>query len=410
MKLYDYQLEALKKMRKGCVLCGGVGSGKSLTAVGYYYLVNGGSWNTLVGEEYVPMNNPPMDLYIITTARKRDTYEWTKELMPFFITIDGFDKTANTINYNHHVIVDSWNNISKYKDVKDAFFIFDEQRVVGQGVWVKSFLAIAKVNHWILLSATPGDNWNEFAPLFIANGFFKNRSQFNREHVIFSHYTTFPKIERYFGEKKLRQYRDAILVDMDFHRKTIPHHETIKANYDILAYKSLIRDRVHPDTGLPIDNASELCYLLRKCVNSDDSRQKAVLELFESHNRLIIFYSFDYELDILKNLAWPTGTIVREWNGHKHEPLPLGGSWVYLVNYAAGSEGWNCTQTDTIIFYSQHYSYKVMTQAAGRIDRLNTPYTDLYYYHLKSAASIDLAIAQALGQKRNFNESRFVKW
>ena len=51
-----------------------------------------------------------------------------------------------------------------------------------------------------------------------------------------------------------------------------------------------------------------------------------------------------------------------------------------------------------------------MAQAAGRIDRLNSPYRDLYYYHLKSRSGIDIAISKALGQKKQFNERKFVNW
>lgn len=397
MKLFDYQLDAINRMSNGCVLCGGVGSGKSLTAVAYYYIQCGGSMDFLKGGEYEPMVcRAP--LYIITTARKRDTREWDNELKEFLLA----DASVRT--------VDSWNNIAKYAKVENAFFIFDEQRVVGHGAWVRSFLKIVKNNQWILLSATPGDTWSDYIPLFVANGFFKNRTEFCNEHVIYSAYTNYPKIERYVGEKRLRTFRDKILVDMDFHRQTVAHHENVWADYDLLKYRMILRNRYDPWEEAPIENPSDLCYCLRKCVNSDESRQRIVLELVEKHPKAIIFYSFDYELDILRSLSWPEGTVIKEWNGHRHELIPDSDRWVYLVNYGAGSEGWNCTQTDTIIFYSQHYSYKVLVQASGRIDRLNTPFHDLYYYHLKSSANIDLGIAKAIRDKKTFNENRFIKW
>lgn len=392
-------------MKNGCVLCGGVGSGKSLTALGYYYLENGGDVSSLTGGEYMPMDDPPMDLVIITTARKRDTLEWEKELTPFLLSTN-----PKTNLYANRVIVDSWNNIGKYRETKGAFFIFDEQRVVGSGEWVRSFLAICKNNRWILLSATPGDTWSDYIPLFIANGFYKNRTQFCREHVIYSHFTKFPKIERYVGEKKLRALRDAILIDMDFRRLTQAHHDEVIVSYDTALYRELLRTRWDIWKDAPIENAAGLCYCLRRMVNSDESRQRAVLEAAEKHPKLIVFYNFDYELDILMKLAWPEDTQKAQWNGHRHEPVPDVDRWVYFVNYAAGAEGWNCTATDTILFYSQHYSYKVMVQASGRIDRLNTPYHDLYYIHLKSRSGIDIAIGRALREKKTFNESRFVKW
>jgi hypothetical protein len=401
ISLYDYQLEAVKKMKNGCILCGGVGSGKSRTALAYYYICQDGEINT---ENYELMDDIRIkDLYIITTARKRDTKEWESELSPFLLS------THKDINlYSNHVKVDSWNNIKKYSDVKDAFFIFDEQRVVGSGTWVKSFLKIAKNNEWILLSATPGDSWQDYIPVFIANGFYKNRSEFIREHVIYKQFSKFPQIDRYINTGRLVRLRNDILVNMDFRRLTTSHHEDIYVRYDISNYKDITKNRWDIWNNKPLENASEFCYALRKIVNTDESRQLAVLEIFEKHPRAIIFYNFDYELEILKSLYYGDDVEVAEWNGHKHQPIPDSEKWIYLVQYNAGAEGWNCIKTDTVIFYSQNYSYKVMVQASGRIDRLNTPYSDLYYYHLKSRSGIDLAISKALKEKRKFNETGFV--
>lgn len=401
LNLRNYQLDAIENLENGKILCGGVGSGKSRTSIGYYYKEQDGD---LYSSEYVPMNDPPQDLYIITTARKRDTKEWEGELTPFLLS------TNPEINlYENKVVVDSWNNIAKYKEVKNAFFIFDEQRVVGSGAWVKAFLKIAKANNWILLSATPGDTWMDYVPVFIANGFFKNKTDFTSNHVIYSRVVTnFPKIDGYYNTGRLIRLRNKILVDMDFKRKTIAKHEDVFVDYDILTYKVAGRDRWDPYKNEPILNAGGLCCVWRKIVNSDISRQTALMELFEKHPKMIIFYNFDYELDILKTLFEETPVDVAEWNGHKHQEIPDSDSWVYLVQYNAGAEGWNCIKTDTIVFFSENYSYKVMQQAAGRIDRLNTPFTDLYYYHLKSKSGIDLAIARALKEKKKFNETKFV--
>ena len=402
LNLFDYQLKAIQQMRNGCILCGGVGSGKSRTSLAYYYKCQGGKPEA---KEYVYMKKKPKDLYIITTARKRDTCEWEGELCPFLMSTD-----PEVSAYDHKVAVDSWNNIKKYENGTGAFFIFDEQRVVGSGTWVKAFLKIAKKNDWILLSATPGDTWSDYIPVFLANGFYRNRTEFGREHIVYSRFCKFPKIDRYINTGKLIKYRNSILVDMDFNRKTNAHHEDVYVKYDIPMYKDAGKLRWNPYKNEPIINAGELCYVWRKIVNSDVSRQVAVLEIFEKHPRVIIFYNFDYELELLRSLGWGEGVEIAEWNGHCHQPVPASKSWVYLVQYTAGCEGWNCIKTDTIIFYSQNYSYKVMHQASGRIDRLNTPYTDLYYYHLKTRSGIDLAISKALKNKKNFNEGKYVNW
>lgn len=401
ISLYDYQIDAVNQMKNGCILCGGVGSGKSRTALAYYYKEQGGVLGT---KSYVRMKKP-RDLYIITTARKRDTKEWEGDMCPFLIYTD-----PEVNSYKNKVVVDSWNNIGKYSDVSGAFFIFDEQRVVGSGAWVKAFLKITKVNDWILLSATPGDTWQDYIPVFLANGFYKNKTEFVREHIIYSRFTKYPKIDRYIGTGRLLRLRNSILVDMDFERKTTAHHEDVYVRYDISKYKDVMRLRWNPYKNEPIQNASNLCYILRKVVNSDQSRVVALMELLEKHPKAIIFYNFDYELEMLKALGYGEDIEIAEWNGHTHQPVPEGDKWIYLVQYTAGAEGWNCIKTDTIIFYSQNYSYKIMQQSAGRIDRLNTPYKDLYYYHLKSRSGIDLAISKALNEKKQFNATRFVKW
>ena len=395
ISLYKHQQDAIKKMRNGCILCGDVGSGKSRTGLAYYFIQQGGKL-----EPYEKMNNPKR-LYIITTARKRDEQEWEGELVPFLLS-------PSQNEYDFDVVIDSWNNIKKYVEVKDAFFIFDEQRVVGSGAWVKAFYKITKSNEWILLSATPGDTWMDYIPVFVANGFYKNRTAFINEHVIYDYRMKFPKVDRYINTGRLLRLRNRILVDMEFERSTIIHHEDVFVDYDSRAYKDLFKYRWNNEKGEPIENASELCYEARKIVNSHPSRLNMVYNIAIEKNRVIIFYNFDYELELLHQLFDESVFTVAEWNGHKHQPVPESTHWVYFVQYTAGSEAWNCITTDTIIFFSQNYSYKVMKQASGRINRLNTPYKDLYYYHLKSRSGIDVAISKALKSKKKFNETRFV--
>lgn len=404
LKLKDFQMEAIHKMHNGCILNGGVGSGKSLTSLGYYYLQNGGSEEFLLGGRYKKMKKPK-DLYIITTALKRDKFEWDQELSRFLLSkIPGEDF------YKNKVVIDSWNNIKKYVNVTNSFFMFDEDHVTGYGEWVKAFLKITKHNEWIILSATPGDTWMDYIPVFVANGFFKNKTQFVNDHVVYDYRVKFPKVKQYLNVGRLIRLRKRILVDMDFNRPTVSHHEDVIVSYDISKYKEILRFRWDNEKNEPIKSPSELCYALRKVVNSDISREIAIMGIFEEHPKMIIFYNFDYELDILKSLFEQIdGVELGQWNGHEHTPVPESKSWIYLVQYNAGCEGWNCITTDTIIFYSQNYSYKTLMQACGRIDRMNTPFVDLYYYHLRSRAKIDLAIYQALLKKKNFNEGRFAK-
>ena len=396
-ELYPHQVDALKKMHNGCILAGGVGSGKSRTALAYVYICElGGSLRINgVGEYSKP--ELPKDIYIITTAKKRDTLEWEAEIAYFCL--------PTSVN----VTIASWNVIQKFVNVVGAVFIFDEQRVVGNGAWVKSFLKITKKNHWILLSGTPGDQYMDYVPVLIANGFYKNRSQFKAEHVVLKPYMKFPVIDHYTNTKRLNYYISKTLVTMDFERKTERHYEDIICEYDKQKYKKVFKDRWDPYDDCPVEETGKLCYLLRRISNDNAARYLKTLEIVKQHPRAIIFYNFSYELHSLRKIFADAGWIVSEWNGEKHMDLPTGEKWVYLCQYTAACEGWSCTTTDTLIFFSQNYSYKVFEQASGRIDRLTTPYHDLYYYCLRSTSPIDLSIKRALRLKQTFNEKIFLK-
>jgi hypothetical protein len=387
--LYPHQEEAIRKLRNGCVLWGGVGTGKSLTAAAYYI-----------------RNEAPKDVYVITTAKKRDSLDWEREFAKFGIGTSKSGTVAGTL------VVDSWNNIGKYSNIFGAFFVLDEQRLVGSGAWVKAFIKIARRNHWILLSATPGDTWLDYIPVFVANEFYSNRTEFKREHVIYKSWSKFPVVERYIGTKKLNRLRASLLVEMPYPRHTVRHEIEVPVEYDRELFRRVALKRWHVYEDRPLKNVPELFLVMRRVVNSDSSRLSAVESLIKSHPRLIVFYNFDYELEALRSLlrtisASKSSVITdlnwAEWNGHKHEPIPDSDHWVYLVQYLAGAEGWNCIDTDAMIFFSLPYSFKIFEQAHGRIDRLNTPFRDLKYYHLISTSPIDKAIQHALSQKRSFN-------
>jgi len=382
ISLYPHQEDALTRIHNGCILWGGVGTGKSLTAVAYYL-----------------KKEAPKDIYVITTANKRDKLEWEAEFVKFGVGTQPGATTAGTL------LVDSWNNIKKYRKVVDAFFIFDEQRLVGSGAWVGSFLRIARRNRWILLSATPGDTWMDYVPIFIANGFYDNRTDFKTQHVIYKPYSKYPKIDRYVGVGRLVKLRNSILVEMPYHRNTIRHIEHIPVEYDEERYEWTRKHRKHPETGVPLRNAAELFLALRRIVNSNHTRLQAIHTLMTKHPRLIVFYNFDHELMVLRSLSSASGITVSEYNGHHHDPIPQTDRWVYLVQYSAGAEGWNCTATDAMAFYSLPYSYKLWEQAFGRIDRLNTQFTDIWYYIFLSSAKLDRAIIKCLEAKKSFQES-----
>lgn len=404
IELAPEQIKAIKETHNGSIIRGDVGSGKSRTALAYFYTRVAGGSLCINGEGVDEAPTNPVDCYIITTAKKRDKYEWETEALDFNLA----NRPEASIG-GVTLIVDSWNRIADYADVEGGFFIFDEQRLVGSGAWVKAFLKIAKHNQWILLSATPGDTWIDYAPIFVANGFYKNLTEFRKEHVVYSRFSKYPKIDRYIGTGRLAYYRDKILVEMPLKRHTTRHDHHVSVGFDIGAQDRLVKDRWNIYEDQPIRDVAELFRLMRRLVNSDPSRLEVLRTIHARHPRLIVFYNFNFELEALRILTKSLGCAVAEWNGQKHEEIPNASSWVYLVQYTAGAEGWNCTSTDTMVFFSLNYSYRIMEQSKGRIDRRNTPYIDLNYYTLKSDSIIDKAIWKALTTKKNFNEKKFEK-
>lgn len=383
MELMDHQQKASELLGNGKVLYGGVGSGKSATVLDYY--IN---------------HETPRDIYVITTAKKRDSLDWIGEAAKFGIGREDYATVAGIIT------VDSWNNLRNYTDIEDAFFIFDEQRLVGYGPWTKNFLKVAKRNHWVLLTATPGDTWMDYAPIFIANGFYRNITDFKQRHVLYEPFKRYPKIKGYLDEFKLEILRNDMLVEMPYLKHTERILNYMDVTYDAGLFKRVYRERWNPYEDRPVKDANELFRLMRRVANSDPSRLEQVRYLMKIHPRLVIFYNFNYELDILRTLS---NTVeVHEWNGHQKDPVPESEKWVYLVQYVAGAEAWNCVETDAMILYSLTYSYKNFIQAQGRIDRLNTKYTNLYYYIFVSTSIVDRAVRRALSEKKNFNERKFL--
>lgn len=377
IELYPHQTEALDKLKSGAILFGDVGSGKTLTGLSYYL------------QAYSSRS-----LYIITTAKKRDSGDWEEE--------------AGMLGIKD-IVVDSWNNVKNYIDVRNAFFIFDEQRVIGYRAWTKAFIKITKVNPWILLSGTPGDVWLDYIPVFIANGFYKNKTQFIEEHVEYDRFAKYPKVKRYHNEGKLLRLRNQILIHMHIVRHTTRNRKIVISEYDKDQYKNVMDRRWNVFTEAPIANASEFTHVLRRIVSTHESRLWYAKWIMDIHDKIVVFYNYNYELDLLINICEELDKPYSQWNGNKHEDIPSTEEWIYLVQYTAGAEGWNCTDTNIMMFFSLNYSYRVMEQSEGRTDRLNTPFTQLEYFYLTSNSRIDKAVRQAIDKKKKFNASAWAK-
>ena len=321
VQLFEHQKKALNQLKVGSILRGGTGSGKSITAIAFYF------FNICKGqleENYILPMQEPRDLYIITTAKKRDSLEWDKELAHFLLS--RHEENINGVN----VVIDSWNNIEKYTSVVGSFFIFDEQRVVGSGSWVKKFLRITKVNKWILLTATPGDTWMDYIPVFVANGFYKNRTEFIRRHVVYNPFVNFPQVKKILETDRLKKLRDSILVEMEFQNDVNIHDQIIFADFNEEQLRFVSQQRFNIYTNEPIKQASEFYSVSRRIVNTHESRQHFTKEIIRTHGRVIIFYNFDYELDILRELCKEMKIAYAEWNGHKHQDIPVRETdWVY---------------------------------------------------------------------------------
>ena len=398
------QIQAVRQLQNGSILAGGVGSGKTLTSLAWYLtsVCNAASFKKGGSLAKKKVKGSPT-LYVITTAKKRDSLEWEEEAARLGLSTDPACSFTGS-----SIVVDSWNNIGKYSDREHAVFFFDEQRASGSGRWVKEFLKITRKNTWLLLSATPGDVWMDYLPVFMAHGFFRTRTEFMEDHVIFDRFAKYPKVKRYIGEAKLQRLRRSILVEMPVERHTTRERETVYCDYDHDLYKWVVKNRMDPWTDEPLRDAGGVCRILRKVVSDNDWRSEQAKRILSSNERVIVFYNYNYELDRILAVAESLGLPTAQWNGHRHDAIPAEHRWVYICQYTSAAEGCNCTSTDTVLFWSLNYSWRVTEQCEGRIDRLNTPYSRLKYYFLESHSSIDEAVRRSLGSKKVFNERAFV--
>ena len=398
------QIQAVRQLQNGSILAGGVGSGKTLTSLAWYLtsVCNAASFKKGGSLAKNKVKGSPT-LYVITTAKKRDSLEWEEEAARLGLSTDPACSFTGS-----SIVVDSWNNIGKYSDREHAVFFFDEQRASGSGRWVKEFLKITKKNTWLLLSATPGDVWMDYLPVFMAHGFFRTRTEFMEDHVIFDRFAKYPKVKRYIGKAKLQRLRRSILVEMPVERHTTRERETVYCDYDRDLYKWVVKNRMDPWTEAPLRDAGGVCRILRKVVSDNDWRSAEAKRILSSNERVIVFYNYNYELDRILAVAESLGLPTAQWNGHRHDAIPAEPRWVYICQYTSAAEGWNCTSTDTVLFWSLNYSWRVTEQCEGRIDRLNTPYSRLRYYFLESDSSIDKAVRRSLSSKKVFNERAFV--
>lgn len=398
------QIQAVRQLQNGSILAGGVGSGKTLTSLAWYLtsVCNAASFKEGGSLIKKKVKGSPT-LYVITTAKKRDSLEWEEEAARLGLSTDPACSFTGS-----SIVVDSWNNIGKYSDREHAVFFFDEQRASGSGRWVKEFLKITRKNTWLLLSATPGDVWMDYLPVFMAHGFFRTRTEFMEDHVIFDRFAKYPKVKRYIGEAKLQRLCRSILVEMPVERHTTRERETVYCDYDRDLYKWVVKNRMDPWTEEPLRDAGGVCRILRKVVSDNDWRSEQAKRILSSNERVIVFYNYNYELDRILAVAESLGLPTAQWNGHRHDAIPAEPRWVYICQYTSAAEGWNCTSTDTVLFWSLNYSWRVTEQCEGRIDRLNTPYSRLKYYFLESHSSIDEAVRRSLSSKKVFNERAFV--
>lgn len=398
------QIQAVRQLQNGSILAGGVGSGKTLTSLAWYLtsVCNAASFKKGGSLAKKKVKGSPT-LYVITTAKKRDSLEWEEEAARLGLSTDPACSFTGS-----SIVVDSWNNIGKYSDREHAVFFFDEQRASGSGRWVKEFLKITRKNTWLLLSATPGDVWMDYLPVFMAHGFFRTRTEFMEDHVIFDRFAKYPKVKRYIGEAKLQRLRRSILVEMPVERHTTRERETVYCDYDRELYKWVVKNRMDPWTEEPLRDAGGVCRILRKVVSDNDWRSEQAKCILSSNERVIVFYNYNYELDRILAVAESLGVPTAQWNGYRHDAIPAEPRWIYICQYTSAAEGWNCTSTDTVLFWSLNYSWRVTEQCEGRIDRLNTPYSRLKYYFLESDSSIDKAVRRSLSSKKVFNERAFV--
>lgn len=354
--------------------------------------------------------NHATHVIIATTASKCHSKDFqTTELIKF-----------TSPEFRAHLVsleVVSWHMLKKWTDKKSPqqlanyYFVADELQRCRQGVsslMGRAFLFITKhCKAWTGYTGTPGDNWLQFHPYFIATGKIKNKTEFMRDYTISQQYP-FPMVLGFRHEDTLKGWWRDISYEPDtsevMSQLPAETHQIMRFPTP-KGYKKVLKSSTTLDGEFLDSNMALYHHLRQMCATKQ--KLDALEDLLSSlSSPLVIFFNYTCEREQILGLAAHMKRKVWRIDGECHE-IPteetIGQNDIVLCHYLSGSEALNLQFCHYMVFYSPNYSYSISVQAKGRVKRVGQQ-NPMFFYSFLCSDSIEEEVMDCIKQKKDFAE------
>lgn len=448
MQLFEHQKDALEQT-------------KGLNRVAYY--LDMGLGKTFVGAEKSISFDEPVILVVCQKSKVQDwidhfriNYLWiddvldltNKKIMELFI---GMVKATNgctlcppkykcvaVINYEL-----AWRR-KQLLQLQDFTLMLDESSLIqNQGAKQSKFILQLHPDNVILLSGTPtaGKYENLWSQIHLL-GWNISEDVYNRQYVnwtkidmggfthkIVDKENPYKNVDRL--KSKLREHGAVFmkteecfdLPEQTFIKQTVPtSKEYWKFMKDcIITIDTLNLKEFHDDSdfyGTDVTPRIELVgdttltkrlYARQLCGQYSEFKLQTFKELVQStQDRLIVFYNFNAELELLKRIAASLDRPISEVNGQTKDltAYEQEDNSITFIQYQAGAMGLNLQKANKIIYFTLTDKSELFEQSKKRIHRIGQE-QPCFYYILMCKGSVEEVILQTLEMRKDFTDELF---
>lgn len=416
--LYPHQIESLKQTEEQ-------------NRVAYY--LDMGLGKTFVGSEKMYELGAKINLVVCQKSKVNDWVEHFKTYYPEYHTFDLTNKkqweyVLHDCPYFLHefvILVINYDLIFRRPEISklmDFTLMLDESSLIQNENAKRSRFILKKLNptNVILLSGTPtGGKYEKLWSQCRLLGWKISKDAFWSSYINyhFEHDTGFPRkvvdgyknVERL--KHKLHEHGAIFMKSEDVF--DLPAKIDTRVNvYCTPAYRKFRQKSIVKIDGVEFvgDNIlTKMLYERMLCGSYNSDKIAALKDLIEStEDRLIIFYNFNGELEVLRDLCASVERPVSIICGNIKDLSSYEKSKdsVTLVQYQAGAMGLNLQKSNKIVYFTPPLSSEFFEQSKKRIHRIGQDRTCFYYY-LICSGSIEEKIYRTLAMRKDYTERLF---
>ncbi|WP_368076685.1 SNF2-related protein [Clostridium tyrobutyricum] len=405
IKLYPHQIQALKETEK-------------FSRVGYF--LDMGLGKTFVGSEKLNQLDAPYNLLICQKSKIDDWYDHFKSYYDYKVI--KYNK-AQEIS-RHSVVIINYDLIWRRPELmklKDFTLMCDESSMIKNEKSERAkFILKMKAKNIILLSGTPtGGKYEQLWSQCKLLGWKISKKLYWQEFIKsvlldiggfkIKKVTGYKNVDRL--KRKLHEYGAVFMKTDEVFELPEQIEQKIKIK-NTKEYKIFKKDRLITinNTELVGDTSlTKMLYLRQLSSQYNKNKVNQLKDILEStEDRIIIFYNFNKELEIIKKLCEKLDKPISIINGAVKDLDNFNqyNNSITLVQYQAGAMGHNLQKSNKIIYFSLPLQSELFEQSKKRIHRIGQEKTCFYWY-LITQNSIEEQIYQTLKERRDYTNKLF---